>query len=147
MGTPELLLDFAFVSRPDRLLPMRWAVREALVSAGCEADEREEMVLAVNEACANVIRHGYENRPDGPIRLQIHRQGNVLVFQLQDQAPPVDVSNVHPRALDEIRPGGLGTHLMREIMDDVVFLQPPEGNGNLLQMTRTLRKCGCMDDL
>lgn len=145
MEKTEELLDHEFVSRADRLLPMRGAVRDALVAAGCPADEREELVLAVNEACANVIRHGYGNRPDGQIRLRIQRQGDLLIFQLQDQAPPVDVSNVHPRPLDEIRPGGLGTHLMREIMDDVVFMQPPEGNGNLLQMTRTIKKCGCMD--
>lgn len=145
MAKTDQLLDHRFVSRPDRLLHMRRAVRAALMSTGCSPDEREEIVLAVNEACANVIRHAYRNRPDGWIRLRIDRQGDRLIFRLQDQAPPVDVSSVHPRALNEIRPGGLGTHLMREMMDDVVLAQPAKRKGNLLQMTRTIKKCGCMD--
>ena len=43
-----------------------------------------------------------------------------------------------PRDLDDVRPGGLGTHFMAEVMDRVEFLTPPEGGGNLLRMVKRI---------
>jgi sigma-B regulation protein RsbU (phosphoserine phosphatase) len=48
------------------------------------------------------------------------------------------VGAIHPRPLDELRPGGLGTHFIRTVMDEVAFLPPPAGAGNLLQMTKRI---------
>lgn len=133
-----LLGDLTIASRPACLAIMRRRLRAVLKSNGCDAQLREDMVLAVNEACMNVIQHAYGNRPDGRIHLLILRYRKALVFRLQDQAPAVDVCTVRPRALDDIRPGGLGVHMMRELMDEVAFLQTPEPVGNLLQMTKYL---------
>ncbi|MGA8259306.1 MAG: ATP-binding protein, partial [Arenicellales bacterium] len=57
---------------------------------------------------------------------------------LRDFAEPIDTSQVKPRPLDTIRPGGLGTHFMREVMDEVEFLPPPFGGGNLLRMVKRI---------
>ena len=40
----------------------------------------------------------------------------------------------------DIKPGGLGTHLMREVMDDVQFMPTPADGGNLLRMVKKLPK-------
>jgi anti-sigma regulatory factor (Ser/Thr protein kinase) len=58
---------------------------------------------------------------------------------LQDCGPPLDVERIVPRDLDEVRPGGLGTHFIRSIMDEVTYTHK-EGCGNVLRMVRRLHK-------
>ena len=43
-----------------------------------------------------------------------------------------------PAGLDDVRPGGLGTHFINEIMDEVRFLVPPGGRGNRLEMVKRI---------
>ena len=100
----------------------------------------EEVILAVDEACQNVVRHAYGGRDDGEIAVELRRDGDDFVVEVQDFAAPVDVDTVKGRDLNDIRPGGLGVHLIREIMDDVQFVTPPAGVGNLLQLRKRLQK-------
>jgi sigma-B regulation protein RsbU (phosphoserine phosphatase) len=51
----------------------------------------------------------------------------------------VDPAQVRPRDLDDLRPGGLGTHLMREAMDECEFVEPPPGCSNLLRMVKRIQ--------
>jgi len=48
----------------------------------------------------------------------------------------VDVEKVCSRDLDDVRPGGLGVHLIDSLMDECGFIDPPEGVGNLFQMKK-----------
>ncbi|MEW5726901.1 MAG: ATP-binding protein [Pseudomonadota bacterium] len=132
-----MMLDRLFPARPDRLCDIRRAVAEASDRAGCDPDTVHDVVLAVDEACQNIIRHAYKGG-DGDIRVQMECRPGTLVVRLIDFAPPVDVAAIRPRPLDDLRPGGLGTHFIRTVMDEVAFLPPPEGAGNLLQMTKRI---------
>lgn len=132
-----MMLDRVFPARPDRLCDIRRAIGEAADTAGCDPDTVHDVVLAVDEACQNIIRHAYKGG-DGDIRVQLECRPGALVVRLIDFAPPVDVAAIRPRPLDELRPGGLGTHFIRTVMDEVAFLPPPEGAGNMLQMTKRI---------
>lgn len=94
--------------------------------------------MAVDEACQNVIRHGYRWDPEGTIVLEIERHGDDLVLSLRDFAPKVDPARVKPRDLDETRPGGLGTHLIRTVMDRAEFVPTPRERGNLLRLVKRI---------
>ena len=61
-----------------------------------------------------------------------------ITLKLIDYAKPVDVEKVKPRDLQDIRPGGLGVHIIREVMDEAEFKKPPEGVGNLLELTKKI---------
>jgi sigma-B regulation protein RsbU (phosphoserine phosphatase) len=122
----------------DRLRLIRAAVGEASRLAGCSDDVAKDVTLAVDEACQNIIRHAYKDIPDGEIVVEIARHGKELVIFLKDFAPTVDPSTVRPRNLEDIRPGGLGTHLIREIMDEVAFLEPPSTGGNVLRLVKRI---------
>lgn len=125
-------------SQPDRLKLVRNAVSQAAAFCDCTDEITQDVVIAVDEALQNVIRHAYGNRTDGEIRLTISRTAeNFLVF-IRDYADTIDVEKVRPRNLDDIRPGGLGTHFIREVMDEVTFLPPPEGRGNLLKLVKRI---------
>lgn len=132
------LLEFRIPARSDQLGKMRAAVRECVEASGCSEGPTADIVLAVDEACQNVIRHAYKGDPNGIIELEICREGDDLIFSLRDEAPPVDPAQVKPRDLDDVRPGGLGTHFIRKLMDRVDFTQPPRGAGNLLRMVKRI---------
>jgi sigma-B regulation protein RsbU (phosphoserine phosphatase) len=126
-----------YPARPDSLGLIRAAVADVSRELGCTAALTQDVVLAVDEACQNIIRHAYLGG-DGDIIVHVGREDDLLVIRLMDFAPPVEVAKIAPRPLDEVRPGGLGVHLMRSVMDQVEFLPPPAGIGNLLQMVKRI---------
>jgi sigma-B regulation protein RsbU (phosphoserine phosphatase) len=133
-----LVLSLRFPARPDRLRGVRDALRERIRAEGCSEEATCDVVLAVDEACQNIIRHAYGHDPEGTIVLEVERRGQDLVFWLRDFAPEIDIDKVRPRELDDVRPGGLGTHFIRECMDRADFVPPPGGGGNLLRMTKRI---------
>jgi len=135
----ECVLALRIAASVDQLRKIREAVREAVESCGCSAECTADVVMAVDEACQNVIRHAYGGDPGGAIELMIERCGEDLVISLRDFARKVDPKKVKPRDLDEIRPGGLGTHLIREMVDSADFVRPESGEGNLLRMVKRIR--------
>jgi sigma-B regulation protein RsbU (phosphoserine phosphatase) len=127
-----------FEAAPDCLCDLRHRVEAAALAAGCAKDVAADVVLAVDEACQNILRHGYGGK--GEVALEIRRNAaSCLEVQLIDFAPPADVAKIKPRRLDDVRPGGLGTHFMRTVMDEVIFMPPPLGAGNFLKMTKAIR--------
>ena len=117
---------------------VRSGVLASSQQAGFSDIAAHDIVLALDETLQNVIRHAYYGREDGSIVVDVERHGQKLVFFVRDFAPPIDVEKVQPRALDDIRPGGLGTHLIREIMDEVEFLPPPADGGNILRLAKVI---------
>jgi sigma-B regulation protein RsbU (phosphoserine phosphatase) len=136
--SPETLLELRIPSKAERLCLVRVLVKRAAEDSGCSPDLTERLVVAVNEACMNVIQHAYKGEADGEIVLEILKNDSQLVFRLRDFAEPIDTKTVVPRKLDDIRPGGLGVHFIREIMDDWQLGPLEEGEGNLLVMTKKI---------
>jgi sigma-B regulation protein RsbU (phosphoserine phosphatase) len=132
------VLQLRFPARAAELKRVRDAVRESVEDCGCSAKSTADVVLATDEACQNIIRHAYRGDSDNVIELEIEHRGDRLVFSLTDQAPTIDPSRVKPRDLADIRPGGLGTYFIRRVMDEVEFLKPASGRGNLLRMVRRI---------
>ncbi|MGB0684132.1 MAG: ATP-binding SpoIIE family protein phosphatase [Magnetovibrionaceae bacterium] len=133
----------AIPARPSRLKLIRALVSTAVKSKGGSEHDINDCVLAIDEACQNIIRHAYGGPCDDVIELDIRfdesrRDGGALIFRLADLAPPIDVAKVKPRDIEDVRPGGLGTHLIREVMDRVDFLPTPSDGGNLLRLVKNL---------
>jgi sigma-B regulation protein RsbU (phosphoserine phosphatase) len=135
----ERIAQLRIVSRPDRLRMVRALVNEAGDANGCSDDCINQMVMAVDEACQNIIRHAYGGDPAGEIVVDIRRRDDAIAIHLLDFADPVDVSTIKPRLLDDVKPGGLGTHFIQQCMDECTFLTPPEGTGNCLRLVKKIR--------
>ena len=131
------ILARRFAARPDQLRRIRRALARALEGLGMEADGAADTVLAVDEACQNVIRHAYRGE-GGDIVLRVDQRKGELVIEIRDFAAPVDPARIRPRPLHELRPGGLGTHFIRSVMDRVEYLPAATGRGNVLRMVRRL---------
>ena len=82
----------------------------------------------MDETIANVIRHAYHNRPDGVIQLECCESEEGLEFVLLDQGDAPDLSKICAREIGCDRPGGLGTRIIRDVMDHVSYNQTPLGN-------------------
>jgi hypothetical protein len=96
------------------------------------------MLIAIDEACQNVVRHAYGENLAGDMVVEARIMGKNLEILLRDFAPCIDPAKVKPRDLDDIRPGGLGTHFIQEVTDLCGFLEPPVGGGNLFRMVKSL---------
>ena len=97
---------------------MRGLVREQVAAQGADDELTHKLTLVIDEACANVIRHGYRGDREGRMRLLLRaREPGVLEFQLRDYAAPVDPACIKPRDLNECRPGGLGINIIDSVMD------------------------------
>lgn len=134
----------ALYSNP-RLLPaVRGAVERLTETLGFSAVQCRSVTRAVDEALTNIVRHAYGNRFDKPIamyfrRTQRRHQGEVqhgLEILLCDHGAEVDASKLKGRPLEEIRPGGLGLHLIHQAMDTVEFTR--KGPTNRLRLVKYL---------
>lgn len=139
MECSDQLVSLTFCSSTNRLKLLRCVVRDAADLVGLDERETDAVVLAVNEACANIIQHAYKMEPNGRIDVILMQEQGALVIQLRDYADRVDVEKVCSRGLDDVRPGGLGVHLIGCLMDEAGFIDPPEGIGNLFQMKKYTR--------
>ena len=135
----EKIFQLRVTAKANRLRLIRNAVRETASFCGFSEADTADIVLAVDEACQNVIRHAYGSEGEGDIAIEIRHRPDAMILTLRDFADPVDISKIKPRDLDDLRPGGLGTHLISEVMDEVDFLPPPIDGGNLLRLVKKIR--------
>lgn len=134
----DWLVDIRLPTQPVMLKIIRRVTEQSAKLCGCDERTAKDIVIAVDEACQNVIRHAYGGKI-GELVLSVSKNDDNMVVRLRDFAPPVDVSKIKPRDLDDLRPGGLGTHFIREIMDQVDFLAPTDGEpGNILRMEKRI---------
>lgn len=134
-----VVLRLRVPARADRLKMVRQATEQASAYCGCGPEWTLDLVMAVDEACQNIIRHAYGGRDDaGDIVVDFVKEGDSLSVLLMDFAEPVDPSPIRSRDLNDVRPGGLGVHLIKSVTDDARFLPPPPGVGNLFKLTKRL---------
>lgn len=141
---PQMLLKLELQSNPEALCLVRATVERAAEVLHFQDAEARAIVRSVDEAMANVMRHAYGGRPGLPIEMSCRRleqnapkaaQGGIEIL-LADQGTPVKPATLKGRSLDEIRPGGLGLHFIRESMDEVEFSR--KKGKNLLRMVKYL---------
>jgi len=134
----EVLVALRCPARAEHLKDIRVAVGDAALRCGYSKEVASDIVLAVDEACQNVIRHAYGGTPGGEMIVEVRRTGDGMEVALTDFAETVDPSTIKPRSLGDVRPGGIGTHFINEIMDEVRFLAPSGGHGNRLEMVKRI---------
>ena len=110
------------------------------LQSGIDADDRFALKLAIEEVSTNIMLHGYGQRKPGPIELQLCADDEAVSVRIIDRAQPFDpVAAPTPdlHAGWEDRPeGGLGWHLVRELMNSVAYHYDPS-LGNVVDLVRT----------
>ena len=132
-AAPDVRLQM--LSNPHFLAGARELLGNIAKRLGFSDEAAGHIALATDEALCNVIRHGYDKAPDRPIWISIYALGGVPLIQnpggpspttglkivIEDEAKQVDLSVIKSRDLDEVRPGGLGVHIIQEVMDSATY--------------------------
>ncbi len=108
-------------SHPKFLYVIRSAVYPLMIEAGFPKREARKIVLAVDEACSNIIKYAYEGDATKLIQLRVSFDQQRLLMELTDTGKQTDMAKIAPRKLDDVRPGGLGTHFIGAVFDSVTY--------------------------
>ncbi|MBB13225.1 MAG: serine/threonine protein kinase [Flavobacteriaceae bacterium] len=113
----------AFLVKSSSLKEVRIFCREVFEKLKINQDLKDELVLAIAEAAQNIVKHAYKDEPDSKdiMVVEISCKDNKLKIAFYDMGTPVDPEKVKHREIDNIKPGGLGTFFIQEIMDVVEF--------------------------
>ena len=115
---------------------MRNCLRRFLESFPFSERQRTLMVLGVDEACTNIIRHAYHLRDDQLISLSLEGKNDCVCLRLRDYGKQTQPQAMKSRPADLIKPGGLGLHLIRDAFDQVDYVL--RSRGTELVLTKNL---------
>ena len=136
-GSDHTPLEITILSDPANLAEVRQAVEHYALGAGLNEAEAAKVVLALDEALTNIIRHAYGNANDRPIEIQACHDIETFCLILRDYGRQAPRETIHSRNLDDVRPGGLGVHIMTTCMDCIDY-QPADDTGTVLTMTKRI---------
>jgi anti-sigma regulatory factor (Ser/Thr protein kinase) len=108
-------------SHPKYLYVVRSALYPILIDSGFGKKDARRIILAVDEACSNIIKHAYEGDPTRTITMTVTDDTDRLTVQLRDYGKKADTTKIAPRDLEDVRPGGLGTHFIGAAFDAVTY--------------------------
>jgi len=122
------------------LKEVRTFSRETFEKINLNQELKDELVLAIAEAAQNIVKHGYKGIEETSDRMEIKISLNEdqLKIGFYDKGKPVVPGNVQHRKLDDIKPGGLGTFFIKQIMDEAVFKKDQQGWVNHLVLTKKI---------
>ena len=130
-------------SQTDNLEVIRTFVSKIAEKVGFREDDISKIELAVDEACANVIKHAYEKASTKPIDIVIKIDYDKLTVVVTDRGKGFDPKSIKmpdmKEYLAELRVGGLGIYLMRALMDEVNYDIRP-GVRNQVKMVKYFLK-------
>jgi anti-sigma regulatory factor (Ser/Thr protein kinase) len=127
-----------FASHPANLSSVRSVVRQFAAATRLPTDEVDLIVLGIDEACANIIRHVYQREETHLIGLSCEQLAKGLRFRLRDYGVCGEPGQWCGRALEAVQPGGLGLHLIRTAFDQVDYR--PKRKGMELVLTRNFKR-------
>ena len=104
------------------LKEIRNFARELLAKHDIFKSTSDDVVLALAEAAQNIVKHAYSGQETSDnLKVEISFDNNQLTIDLYDKGVPAIPTNIKPRNVDDIKPGGLGTYFIGQIMDEVLF--------------------------
>ena len=129
-----------FFVNSSSLKDVRSFSREVFDKLQLDQDLKDELVLAIAEAAQNIVKHAYKDVEDTSDKMEItiSLKDQELEKGFFDKGRPVDQNNVRHRKIDDVKPGGLGTFFIQQIMDAVVFKEGEKPWINHLILTKKI---------
>ena len=128
-----------FLVHSSSLKDVRSFSRDVFDKFNLSQDLKDELVLAIAEAAQNIVKHAYQNEEtQDKMEIRISLRDGELEIGFFDKGRPVEKNNVRHRKIDDIKPGGLGTFFIQQIMDAVVFKEGSKPWINHLVLTKKL---------
>lgn len=107
-------------------------VEQTLAALNAPASERDKMTMALDEALTNVVLYAYPEDRRGTVGLRICRNANTITAEVVDHGKPFDPT-AHPSPdvtlpIEQRPIGGLGIHLMRNLLTSLRYYREKEEN-------------------
>ncbi|MDZ7266748.1 MAG: ATP-binding protein [candidate division KSB1 bacterium] len=128
-------VEFRVASDPKLLKIIRAGIAHLCELIGFTPQQSQQTTLAVDEACSNIIKYAYGGATDKPIIVTARVMQNGIEIILRDFGKKVVPAEIKSRDLNDLRPGGLGVHLIRSTMD-VVAYDTSRKRGNILRLAK-----------
>jgi len=128
-------------SDPEGLKPFREKVLNFLQGTGLDPSEHDKILVALSEGFTNAIRHSYKGETSHPIEVTLQEEDEQVVFKIRDYGQPIDISRLKEPQLPPTKPGGLGVHFMKTIMDKMEY-NTSHFKGNELILVKFKKKEG-----
>jgi serine/threonine-protein kinase RsbW len=129
-----------FPARFENLAKISEFIAEAAEKAGLDETATYTVIVAVDEACSNIIEHAYGGESQGDIECTCDLGNDSLIITLRDWGKPFDPATVSlpdfSVPLEELEIRGAGLVLMQRIMDELDYSSTPEGE-NILRMVKS----------
>lgn len=125
----------------ENLKGVRDFIRKALRSHVTSDVVLNEIILALDEMCSNLMIHAHHCNPDHHLEMHIDvpKKGKVI-FEIMDDGAMFDINRFHEPDIDNLihekRKGGLGIRLVKSIMDEVVYTT--RNGRNVCRLTKTI---------
>ena len=136
-------IALSITANPEYLRVVRLAVRQVGQVIGFDEKTCELVTLSVEEALTNIIRHSYDGPCDEQLIIKLNmieghsKDKTGFEIVIRDFGKQVDPEIIKGRELDDVRPGGLGVHLIQSVMDEVKY-EHADDRGMVLQMRKYL---------
>ena len=129
-----------FLVNSSSLKEVRIFSREVFEKINLPQEQKDELVLAIAEAAQNIVKHAYKDVQEttDKMEIKISLKDGKLEIGFFDKGKAVVPENIQHRQLDDIKPGGLGTFFIKQIMDGAVFKKDQKGWVNHLVLTKKI---------
>lgn len=129
---------------PSQLPALTRFLREFWAAAALPPEAAPPFEIALEEVFINVATHGAPAGRPAQVEVSLRREGEELTLLIEDDGPAFNpltlpTPNVHAR-LEDRRVGGLGVHLVRQLMDAVSYER--DGARNCLRLRKRLALAG-----
>jgi len=123
-------------SSTDNLAQIREFTQIAAQESGFSNENVGKIVLAVDEACTNIIKHAYKYSPVGDINISVRLEQSKFIISIIDEGghfnpdiiPEPDIREYHKKR----KAGGLGMYLMKKLMDEVKYTNLNENRNQVI---------------
>ncbi|MGM0507831.1 MAG: ATP-binding protein [Fusobacteriota bacterium] len=123
----EQVLNLKILSKYMYIRLIKNMLSDLMIEYFKDKQERTLIGLAISEAIANIIEHAYFGDERSVINFKIKKDNKNLKFILTDYGVKKDLNKIASRKLDEFREGGLGVHIISEVMDVVKYKHLKDG--------------------
>ena len=127
--------------KTENLARIRTFIQSIASSVGFAQESIDNMILAVDEACTNIIKHAYKSYPEGEIIIKVKYEAKKLVITIIDYGKSFAPESIPEPDIQEYyrqhKVGGLGIYLMRTLMDEVEYISIP-GKYNQVLLSKSL---------
>jgi serine/threonine-protein kinase RsbW len=133
-------MKLSIESQTKNLALVRDFVSAAAKNVGFDDISINNILIAVDEACTNIIKHAYEYKPDKTVDISITLNDNRFNVIIKDEGKSFEPNKITSPNMNEYfkqyRVGGLGMHLMKTLMNEVIYQS--EQNYNQVILSKNL---------